>query len=150
MATIKVSKQVGSPTDVVFGRFTDIEGIPGRLSRVKAIEPLTPGPFRLGTRWRETREGLGGRIESSDMEVTAYERNRTYTITHHRLGARIDTVFTFEPVSGGTRVNVEFSLSGPGMPPGLLAPVEWAIAGKVREVLARDLTELGDAAQRAA
>ena len=149
MATINVSKQVGSPTDVVFERFTDIEGIPGRLSRVKSIEMLTPGAFRLGTRWRETREVLG-RLDTSDMEVTAYERNRTYTITHRRLGARIDTTFTFEPVNGGTRVNVELNLSGPGMPPGLLAPVEWVLAGKVREVLSRDLTELTDAVQRAA
>jgi hypothetical protein len=102
---------------------------------------LTTGAFGLGTRWRETREVLGI-TDTAEMEITAYERNRTYTITHHKLGARIDTVFTFEPLDGGTRVNVEFSLEGPGMPPGLLAPIEWAIAGKVREVLSQDLADL--------
>jgi hypothetical protein len=28
------------------------------------------------------------------------------------------------------------------MPPGLLAPIEWAIAGKVRDVLSQDLADL--------
>jgi uncharacterized protein YndB with AHSA1/START domain len=141
MATITVSNQIAAPVAAVFERFTDLERSPGRVSGIKAIDMLTTGAFGLGTRWRETREVLGI-TDTAEMEITAYERNRTYTITHHKLGARIDTVFTFEPLDGGTRVNVEFSLEGPGMPPGLLAPIEWAIAGKVREVLSQDLADL--------
>lgn len=141
MATITVSNQIAAPVAAVFERFTDLEGSPGRVSGIKAIEMLTPGPFRLGTRWRETREVLG-LTDSAEMEITAFERNRSYTITHYKMGARIDTVFTFDVVNGGTRVNIEFSLKGPGLPPGLLAPIEWAIAGKVRDVLSQDLADL--------
>jgi hypothetical protein len=111
------------------------------VSGIKSIEMLTAGPFRLGTRWRETREVLG-RLDTAEMEVTAYERNRSYRITHHKLAAKIHTVFTLEPSNGGTRVNVELSLEGPGLPPGLLAPIEWAIAGTVRDVLSQDLADL--------
>jgi uncharacterized membrane protein len=143
MATITVSSQIASPVAAVFERFTDLEGSPRRVSGIKAIEMLSTGPFGRGTRWRETREVLG-LTDSAEMEVTAYERDRTYTITHHKMGARIDTVFTFAPAEGGTRVNVEFSLHGPGLPPGLLAPIEWAIAGKVRDVLSQDLADLND------
>ena len=111
------------------------------MSGIKAIEMLSTGKFGLGARWRETRE-VFGRSDTAEMEVTAYERNRTYTITHHKMAARIETVFTFEALNGGTRVNVELSLSGPGLPPGLLAPIEWAIAGTVRDVLGQDLSDL--------
>jgi hypothetical protein len=31
---------------------------------------------------------------------------------------------------------------GPGLPPGLLAPIEWAIASTVRDVLSQDLADL--------
>ena len=72
------------------------------------------------------------------MEVTAFERNRSYTITHHKAGARIDTVFTFTAVGGHTNVRVEFRLGGHGLPPGLLAPVRWAIASRVRDVIGQD------------
>ena len=141
MATITVSNQIAAPVEAVFERFTDLEGSAARVSGIKAIEMLTTGPFGPGTRWRETREVLG-RLDTAEMEVTAYERNRTYTITHHKLAARIDTVFTFQSLNDGTRVNVELSLAGPGLPPGLLAPIEWAIAGTVRDVLSQDLADL--------
>jgi uncharacterized membrane protein len=141
MATITVSNQIAAPVAAVFERFTDIEGSPARVSGIKSIEVLTTGRFGRMTRWRETREVLG-RLDTSDMEVTAFERDRTYTITHHKLAARIDTVFTFEPLDGGTRVTVELSLTGSGLPPGLLAPIEWAIAGTVRDVISQDLSDL--------
>jgi hypothetical protein len=102
------------------------------VSGIKEIEMLTPGDFGLGTRWRETREVLGRR-DSAEMEVTSFERNRTYTITHHKFGTRIDAVFGFEATDRGTKVTIEFDLESPGMPPGILAPLGWAIAGKVRE-----------------
>ena len=58
------------------------------------------------------------------------------------MGARIDAVFTFAATTGGTNVKIEFNLVGQGMPPGLLAPIEWAIAGKVRDVLSQDLADV--------
>jgi len=140
MSTITVANQIAAPVAAVFERFTDVEGNPARVSGIKAIEKLTAGPFGLGTRWVEAREVIGV-TDTAEMEVTAFERNRTYTITHHKLGARIDTEFTFEPVEG-TRVSIAFRLEGPGMPPGLLAPIEWAIAGRVRDILSQDLADL--------
>jgi carbon monoxide dehydrogenase subunit G len=141
MSSITVSNQIAAPVAAVFERFTDLEGTPARVSGIKAIEKQTAGPFGLGTRWVETREVIGV-TDTAEMEVTAFERNRTYTITHRKLGARIDTAFTFEPCDGGTRVNVAFNLEGPGLPPGLLAPIEWAIASRVRDVLSQDLADL--------
>jgi len=141
MATITVTNQIEAPVSAVFERFTDLEGSAARVSGIKSIEMLTTGRFGPMTRWRETREVLG-HLDTAEMEVTAYERDRTYTITHHKMATRIDTVFTFEPVTGGTQVKVEFSLTGAGMPPGLLAPLEWAIASTVRDVLGQDLSDL--------
>jgi hypothetical protein len=39
-------------------------------------------------------------------------------------------------------VGITFALENQGLPPGLLSPVSWAIAGKVKEALARDLRDM--------
>jgi uncharacterized protein YndB with AHSA1/START domain len=149
MATIKVSRDIAAPVETVFAMFTDVEHGPGRVSGIKRVEMMTFGDFRLGTRWRETREVLG-RPDDAEMEITTFERNGSYTITHHKAGVRIDTVFAFEPVGSGTRVSIEFALHPQGLPPALLSPLEWAISGKVRDVLNADLLDLKQSIERVA
>jgi carbon monoxide dehydrogenase subunit G len=141
MATVAVSNEIAAPVDRVFQTFTDIEHGPAHVSGIKKLEMMTPGPVHVGTRWLETREVMGT-LDTAEMEVTAFERNRMYTITHHKGGVRIDTTFWFEPSSDGTKVTVEFDLDSAGLPPGLLAPLGWAIAGKVEKVLNHDLADL--------
>jgi carbon monoxide dehydrogenase subunit G len=141
MATVTVSNQIGVPVHRVFQFFTDIEGATTHVSGIKKIEMLSPGHFRLGTRWRETRDLLG-LPDSAEMEVTSFERDKTYTITHSKGGVRIDTVFWFEPAGDETKVTVEFEIDTAGLPPGLLAPLNWAIEAKVLDVIGHDLADL--------
>lgn len=142
MATITVTNQVAAPVEDVFRLFTDFDHGPDHVSGIKRIEMLTPGAVHLGTRWRETREVMGRHLDSAEMEITAFERNRMYTITHHKAGVRIDTTFWFEAAGGNTNVKVEFDLDAGGMPPGLTAPLGWAIGRKVEQVLDHDLADL--------
>jgi hypothetical protein len=147
MTTVSVDAQVYAPVERVFRVFTDLEHGAERVSNIEEIEILTTGGFELGTRWLETRHVLG-QLDSAEMEVTAFEKNRTYTITHHKAGTRIDTVFTFEPLNDSTKVRVHFALTGPGLPPGLLSPLAWASAGKVRDVISRDLADLKESLEK--
>jgi carbon monoxide dehydrogenase subunit G len=141
MPKVTVSEEIAAPVEKVFDVFTDIERAAERVSGIKGIELVTTGDFGLGTRWLETRDVMG-RLDKAEMEVTAFNRNRGYTITHRKLGTRIDTAFSFEPSDVGTRVTIEFDLEAPGMPPGILTPIGWAIADKVRDVLGHDLADL--------
>ena len=141
MTTVTVATLVAAPVEQVFDDFTDVEHVAGRVANIQKVEMLTVGGFRLHSRWLETRAVLG-RQDTVEMEVTAFEQNRTYTITHHKGGARIDAVFTFVPVDGQTRVQIEFILESHGVPPGAMAPVRWAMASKVRDVIGQDLEDL--------
>jgi len=146
MTKVTVSTEVKAPVERVFKLFTDIEHAAEHVAGIKKIEVLSPGAFNLGYRWTETREVMG-RLDSATMEISSFELNRTYTVTHHKGGAlgagvRIDTVFTFEPVPNGTKVSIEFELHPEGLPPAMLLPLEWAIGGKVRHVLSDDLADL--------
>lgn len=146
MTTVTVTNKLEAPVGEVFAAFTDLEHSAKYVSGIKGVELLTHGAFRLGTRWRETREVLG-RLDDAEMEVTAFEKDGGYTITHHKGGARIDTVFTFAAAGEGTQVSITFALENQGLPPGLLTPVSWAIAGKVKEALTRDLSDMKKAVE---
>ena len=139
--TISVSARINAPVERVFDLFTDIEHAKEHVSGIIDVEMLTVGPVALGTRWRESRR-IVGRVDAAEMEVTAFERYRTYTISHHKGGVRIDTVFAFQPAGDATQVAIEFGLGGAGLPPGFLTPLSWAIAGKVRRTLENDLADL--------
>ena len=142
MTTVTVATEIAAPIQRVFEVFTDLEHNAARVSNIRNIELLTVGGgLRLGARWLETREVLG-REHTAEMEITAYEQDRTYTITHHKAGARIDAVFTFIAKDDRTTVRVEFDLQSGGLPPGTLAPVRWAIADKVRDIIGHDLADL--------
>ena len=141
MPTVAVSNEIAAPLERVFQLFSDIEHGPAHVSGIKKLAMMTPGHIHVGTRWLETREVMG-RPDTVEMEITAFERNRMYTITHHKAGVRIDTTFWFEPSGDRTKVTVEFDLDSSSLPPALLAPLGWAIAGKVEKVLSHDLADL--------
>jgi uncharacterized protein YndB with AHSA1/START domain len=141
MTAVTVATEIAAPVDRVFEAFTDVEHSAGRVANIRKTELLTVGGFKLGTRWLETREVLG-REDTAEMETTAYERNRTYTITHNKGGARVDAVFTFTPHADRTSVAVDFHLQRGGLPPGALAVVQWAIADRVRDTIGHDLADL--------
>jgi uncharacterized membrane protein len=139
--SVKASTEIGMPVVHVFRTFTDVERAPARVAAIRKVEMLTQGGVRPGARWIETRHVLG-RVDDAEMEVTAFERNRMYTITHQKAGVRIDTTFRFRPAPGGTKVTVELNFGKGGVPPGLLAPLEWAVKSDVAVVLTRDLADL--------
>ena len=45
-------------------------------------------------------------------------------------------------------LELAFGFRPQGLPPGLLSPLEWAIAGKVRDVLSSDLMDLKASVER--
>ena len=146
MTTVTVTSGIAAPVERVFEVFTDIEHSAEHVSGIKKLEILTSGGFRLGTRWREVREVLGRQV-SEEMRITAFERNRTYTVTNDAHGTRADTLFSFEPSNGGTKVTIEFELEPQSFAARLLSPLGWALAGKIREAITQDIADLKRAAE---
>src|SRR3990170_7631472 len=146
MTTVTVTSRMAAPVERVFDVFTDVEHRAEKVAGIKKIEMLTPGKFQLGTRWRETRHVMGTDV-NEEMVVTAYERNRAYTVTVDAYGTRVDAVFSFEPTVEGTKVTIEFNLDAQSFSARLLAPVGWAMTGKIRDALAHDLADLKRAAE---
>ena len=149
MATVETQRVIAAPAQRVWQVFTDIPGSVEAIDGITGVEVLSDGPFGPGFRWRETRT-MFGRAASEEMWVTDAEEPRSYEVAASSHGTDYLSSYTFEEVSGGTRVTLTFS----GKPHSLVAKAMnlltgWLAKGSVVKMLQQDLEDLAGVCERA-
>ncbi|MEM8933857.1 MAG: SRPBCC family protein, partial [Acidobacteriota bacterium] len=107
MAGFSVTRRIDAPVDEVFAVFADFEHAAERIDGIRELDVLTDGPIGAGSRFRETRV-MYGKEATEEMEITAFEPDRSYTVECTSHGAHFTSVYTFEPEHGGTNVTLSF------------------------------------------
>jgi uncharacterized protein YndB with AHSA1/START domain len=64
-------KTIAAPADRVFAAMTQTDEVKQWMPNLVAFEPLTDGPLRAGSQWRETRK-MFGKAASEVFEVTSF------------------------------------------------------------------------------
>jgi uncharacterized membrane protein len=150
MQNVEVRRHVAAPVQRVWDVATDLARSPQVVRAIDAVEVLTPGPFGVGTRWRETRTMMG-RSATEEMTVTAVEPQRSYRVEAASRGARYVSTFAFAPsADGGTDLTTTFG----GRPTSAVARVLGAVTAPlmrraVVKALRQDLDDIAAAAERA-
>ena len=98
------TETIQAPLDRVFALANNIDRSMEWLPKGVRIENLTPGPVRLGSRYRETRRILG-RDDTEFYEVTAYDPPRLSEVTSDGTQGTAGR--------GLFRFRIEFSSAGP-------------------------------------
>jgi len=147
MTTLSVSERIDAPAPAVFALATDLDGWAGYIKAIKKVERLTPGPVRVGTRFRETRV-MFGREATEEMEFTSLEPDRGYALAAASCGCDYLSTFRFEPEGAGTRLTVTFEGRPRTIGAKLMAPLFWFMRGTMRKCLEQDLRDLKAAAER--
>jgi carbon monoxide dehydrogenase subunit G len=147
MPAVSCETRVAAPPAKVFGVFSDIEHAADRISGIKRVEKLTPGPVGVGTRFKETRV-MFGKEATEEMTFTAFEPGRQYTLGAESCGCRYVTDFRFEPDGAGTRVIASFT----AQPQSIMAKVMgvlmgWMMKRMLTKCLRKDMDELKAAAE---
>ncbi len=106
MGEFKYAKRFDAPPDRVFAAMTDIERWPDMISGITATEKLTEGPVGIGTRLRETRVMMG-KDRTEEMEITAFEAGKGFTMGCRSCGCDISFVHRLTPDGGGTHFELE-------------------------------------------
>lgn len=88
---------------------TDIPGAAHTLSGVCAVEPLTSGPYGVGTRWRETRR-MFGKASTEELRVTAAEKPARTVVEADSGGVHYVTEFRLA-ASGGDATQLMMAFS---------------------------------------
>ena len=120
--TIMLEQSSTADVDRIWAVLTDLTSAPDVLSGVTRIEVLTPGPYAVGTTWRETRSMMG-RTETQEMTVETVEPPHRTVIVATASGVHYTTEFTVRAVGGGSVIRMEFT--GEQADAGLASKVAW-------------------------
>jgi carbon monoxide dehydrogenase subunit G len=106
---------VERPPEAVFDYLTDPSKLAEWQTEKTAVEQLTEGPPRQGTRFRERTKGPGGREFEQVTEFTEFDRPRHVRVRVVEGPFPVDGSWRFEPAGAGTRVHfvAEGPLPGP-------------------------------------
>lgn len=147
---IDVSQRISAPAESVWDLITDLEGSAQVISGINTVEILSdPGPFAVGTRWRESRT-MFGKEATEVMEVSALTPGESYTTVAESHGARYESSLTVL-ADGPDSCTLTMTFSGePTSPAGKLmaATVGRLFAGATRKALAHDLSDIAAAAEQ--
>src|SRR5256885_16970680 len=76
------------------------------MPAIQRIDSVSPGPFRLGTSWQETRKA-GNRIMQSTISVSSYQPPSALGLHVEAKAMKDDLSFRLTPKSAGTEVTYE-------------------------------------------
>ncbi|WP_165368456.1 SRPBCC family protein [Serinicoccus sediminis] len=149
---VRVDRRVEAPAAAVWAVVTDLDRLQERLSQVTDLHVITPGPYAIGTGWRETRRMMGA---SDTQEIWVVDNDpERQTVTEARSGSTTyRTVLSLEPLDDGaaTRVSLHFTASTPD--PGALQRLAVRVVGPLglkltEKALRTELDDLAAAAQQ--
>lgn len=147
MLILRRTRPVDASPDAVFAASTDLASRPQRVPSVTRCEPLTEGPFGLGTRYRETRRLLG-RETAEDFTVVACEPGRRFVTACWAAECRVEVTYAVEAAPGGTELSVTLAVA-PETPKGWLAVGGClAFRGPLGRMFATELAAVAAAACR--
>lgn len=147
MKPIQVSRDIKAPAEQVWAVITDLQGSPDVVDAIERVEVLTPGPFGVGTTWRETRT-MFGKSATEEMAVSSVDPGRGYTVVADSSGVHYESSFRIDPTPSGSHLTMSFG----GHPTTTIASVMGALMGpfvrrSMTKALAQDLAELAQAAE---
>ncbi|MBI2171856.1 MAG: SRPBCC family protein [Chloroflexi bacterium] len=103
---------IDSPAERVFRFVANLETWPHWHGSGQEVEKTTSGPVDVGTTWKVT-----GRVQGQPMtitiEVIEYEPNSKFGFKTTSGPIQAQQVFSFEPVTGGTRLTTALELANP-------------------------------------
>lgn len=149
MSAMTTSTTVQAPLETVFRIAADFPSAAERVSGIKRVEMLTPGPVRVGTKFRETREFMK-KEATEEMEVTGYDAPRSYTLTCLSHGCKFESTFRFEPEGSGTKMTLDFLSQPQTLGAKLMLPLAWLMNGMVKKCVEQDMADIKAAAEKAA
>lgn len=148
---IELERLVQAPVGRVWEVLTDVAHADQTLSGVAHVELITQGPYRVGTRWRETRR-MFGKEATEQMQVTVVEAPTRTVVEAHSAGVRYVTEFTLSPVSAdATRLAMSFTAVQAQASP--LHKALWRLFGRLgakatEKVIAKDVEDIATRAER--
>lgn len=144
MGQMRITEHIKAPIETVFEIAADIPQAADRMRGISEIEMLTDGEVGVGTRWKETRGGMG----TEELTITEFNPPNSYSVGAESCGARFDSRFDFMPcTAGGTNVELTMQWQAVTLLAKLMSPLSSLMMGMAKKSIAKDLADLKTAAE---
>ena len=141
MPSFTLTQRVEAPIDAVFDVFSDIPRCHEMIEQITAVEMLTDGPVGVGTRWRETRM-VFKRVATEEMEVTAFEPGRSYTVGCQSCGCEYESTWRFEAEGDATQVEFEMGCRPVTFAAKVMSPLSRLMMPMMKKCFVKDFEAL--------
>lgn len=105
---------IDATPDRVFAVLSDLGQSRNWMPAIQGIDGVTPGPFRLGTSWQETRKA-GNRTMQSKLRVASFDPPSRLRLEVDARMMRGQLSFTLTPKGSTTQVVYEAQMTGKGL-----------------------------------
>lgn len=141
------SRDLSADPARVWAVLTDLDHAADVFSDVSRVEKLTDGPFRIGTRWRETRGSATRELTVTDSEALGLIR-----VEADGDGAPQVTTYSLKALHPGTRLTISVT-GGVDEEAGTLKKIAAKLGAPVADRAARkgvesDLDDIAQAVER--
>jgi len=149
------TRSIDLPAAAVWAVLTDLDGLTEVRRHVRSTQVLTPGPFDVGTRWREVRRGARRRLVTLTFTAETVLPGEGYEAsgTIGDLPCRV-TFHLVRRAPDVTMVVSTFDVDSPDTPSALRRTAEMVFGthdGRIfRGQMADDLADVERTARRAA
>lgn len=150
MSSVHVSHEIAVAPEVVWPILVGVDAWVETIEAIEAVERLDDGVgFGLGTTWRETRT-MFGKKATEVMEVTEFEEGVRYATFAESHGSKYYSEVRVDPTDEGCRLSMNFR----GEAQTALTRIADVTIGRLfmgatRKALAKDLADIGAAAESA-
>lgn len=146
MTGFTISRTVDAPIERVFELSSDFAHAHERVAGIKSMEMLTEGPPGVGTRFRETRV-MFGKEATEEMEVTAFDPPRSYTLFCENHGCRYETEVRFREVAGKTEMEMTFEATPLTMAAKMMGVLMKPMLKACKSAVEKDMDDIKAAAE---
>ncbi|MCD8510152.1 MAG: SRPBCC family protein [Bacillus sp. (in: Bacteria)] len=106
MADLKEKQWINKPVEDVFNFLANPDNRVEIFVNVVKIESLSPDGVEIGARFKEVRQ-LSNRKVASELVLTDYDVNQTIGFMTESNGLKVNYIYQFKDVDGGTEVSFE-------------------------------------------
>ena len=111
MTTVSASITINQPVDKVFDYVTDVENHKAWQAGILDATVTPSDPIGVGSTYHYTTDVMGRRMETH-LEVTAYEKDKLWSVKTIGVPQSVEMVYLFEAVDDNTRLTISMELTG--------------------------------------
>jgi uncharacterized protein YndB with AHSA1/START domain len=143
MATLITSTTVNKRVETVFNYVVDVANHKSWQAGISDAQVTPEGPVGVGSTYLYTTEVMGQKYKSQ-MQVSAFEPNKTWAVKTVGVPTSVETVYAFAPAGDATQLTISMDVPAGAYPAAAEGAIKQQMQKSLEEQAARIKLAVGD------